>query len=32
MVGGTRADADTLWDEVAAVLATLGLRLSTEKA
>ena len=31
MVGGTRADAETLWDEVAAVLATIGLRLSTEK-
>lgn len=31
MVGGTRADAETLWGEVAAVLATMGLRLSTEK-
>lgn len=31
MVGGTRGDAETLGDEVAAVLATIGLRLSTEK-
>ena len=31
IVGGTRADADTLWEEVAAVLATMGLRLSPEK-
>ena len=31
LVGGTRADAETLWDEVAAVLATIGLRLSIEK-
>ena len=31
MVGGTRADAETLWEEVAAVLATIGLRLATEK-
>ena len=27
MVGGTRADADALWDEVGAVLAPMGLRL-----
>lgn len=32
MVGGTRADADALWDEVAAVLAPMGLRLSAEKS
>ena len=31
MVNGTRADAETLWDEVAAVLTTIGLRLSAEK-
>ena len=31
MVGGTRADAEALWDEVAAVLAPMGLRLSVEK-
>jgi len=31
MVGGTRADAEALWEEVAAVLATIGLRLSAEK-
>ena len=31
LVGGTHADAETLWDEVAAVLATIGLRLSIEK-
>lgn len=31
MVGGTRDDADALWDEVAAVLAPIGLRLSEEK-
>lgn len=31
MVGGTRADADALHDEVAAVLAPMGLRLSVEK-
>jgi RNA-directed DNA polymerase len=31
MVGGTRADADALWDEVGAVLAPMGLRLSVEK-
>src|SRR3954468_18624326 len=32
MVGGTRADADALWDEVGAALAPMGLRLSAEKA
>jgi RNA-directed DNA polymerase len=32
MVGGRRADADALWDEVAAVLAPMGLRLSTAKS
>ncbi|MDQ3454593.1 MAG: reverse transcriptase domain-containing protein, partial [Actinomycetota bacterium] len=32
MVGGTRADADALWDEVGAVLAPMGLRLSVEKS
>lgn len=31
MVGGTRADAEALWGEVTAVLAKIGLRLSTEK-
>lgn len=31
MVGGTRADADALWDEVGAVLVPMGLRLSVEK-
>jgi RNA-directed DNA polymerase len=31
MVSGTRDDADALWDEVAAVLAPIGLRLSEEK-
>lgn len=31
MVFGTRADAEALWDEVAAVLAPMGLRLSEEK-
>ncbi len=31
MVGGTRADAEALWDEVSAVLAPIGLRLSEEK-
>jgi RNA-directed DNA polymerase len=31
MVGGTRADAEALWDEVGAVLAPVGLRLSEEK-
>jgi hypothetical protein len=31
MVHGTRADADALWDEVADVLAPMGLRLSAEK-
>ena len=32
LVGGTRADADALWDEVATVLAPIGLRLSEEKS
>jgi RNA-directed DNA polymerase len=31
LVGGTRGDAEALWDEVAAVLAPMGLRLSEEK-
>jgi RNA-directed DNA polymerase len=31
MVGGTREDAEALWDEVAGVLAPMGLRLSEEK-
>ena len=31
MVGGPREHAEALWDEVAAVLAPLGLRLSVEK-
>jgi RNA-directed DNA polymerase len=32
MVGGRREHAEALWDEVAAVLASMGLRLSTEKS
>ena len=31
MVGGTRADAEALWDETSTVLAPIGLRLSVEK-
>jgi RNA-directed DNA polymerase len=31
MVNGTRDDAEALWDEVAAVLAPMGLRLSVDK-
>lgn len=31
MLHGTRADADALWDEVGAVLAPMGLRLSVDK-
>jgi len=31
MVHGQRGDAEALWDEVAAVLAPIGLRLSEEK-
>ncbi len=31
MVHGSRDDAEALWDEVAAVLAPMGLRLSEEK-
>ena len=31
MVHGTRDDAEALWDEVGAVLAPMGLRLSEEK-
>ncbi len=31
MINGTRGDADALWDEVTAVLAPMGLRLSEEK-
>ena len=32
MVAGSKADADALWDEVAAVLAPMGLRLSADKS
>jgi len=32
MISGTRDDAEALWDEVAAVLAPMGLRLSVEKS
>src|SRR5215207_9371187 len=32
MVAGTKAHADALWDEVAEVIAPLGLRLSAEKS
>ena len=31
MVGGQRADAEALWDEVSSVLAPMGLRLSEAK-
>jgi RNA-directed DNA polymerase len=31
LIAGTRDDADALWDEVGAVLAPMGLRLSEEK-
>src|SRR5664280_1171477 len=31
MVNGSRGDAEALWDEVTAVLAPIGLRLSEEK-
>lgn len=31
MVAGTRADAETLWQETSTVLASVGLRLSDEK-
>ncbi len=31
MIGGTRRDAEVLWDEVSTVLAPIGLRLSEEK-
>jgi RNA-directed DNA polymerase len=31
LVAGTRADAEALWGEVAAVLAPMGLRLSADK-
>ena len=31
MVAGTRDDAEALWDEVGALLAPIGLRLSEEK-
>jgi len=31
MVGGSRGHAEALWDEVGAVLAPMGLRLSVEK-
>ena len=31
MVAGARCDAEALWDEVGAVLAPMGLRLSEEK-
>jgi len=32
MVAGTKAHADALWDEVAQVIAPLGLHLSAEKS
>lgn len=32
MVGGRREHAEALWDEVAAVIAPMGLRLSVEKS
>jgi RNA-directed DNA polymerase len=32
LVGGTRADAEALWDEVSTVLAPIGLRLSEQKS
>ena len=32
MVHGNRADTEALWDEIAAVLAPMGLRLSVEKS
>jgi RNA-directed DNA polymerase len=32
MVGGTRADAEALWEQVGSVLAPIGLRLSVEKS
>ncbi|MFE2728431.1 group II intron maturase-specific domain-containing protein [Kitasatospora sp. NPDC059327] len=32
MVHGSHADSEALWGEVAAVLAPMGLRLSTEKS
>jgi RNA-directed DNA polymerase len=32
MVAGTKAHADALWDEVAEVIAPLGLRLAVEKS
>ncbi len=32
MVNGTQRDADALWDEVSAVIAPMGLRLSEEKS
>jgi hypothetical protein len=32
MVAGTKVHADALWDEVAEVIAPLGLRLSAEKS
>src|SRR5664280_610015 len=32
LIFGQRADADALWDEVGAVLAPMGLRLSVEEA
>lgn len=31
LVRGTRGDAEALWDEVATLLAPMGLRLSVEK-
>jgi hypothetical protein len=31
LIAGSRADAEALWDEVGAVLAPMGLRLSAEK-
>jgi RNA-directed DNA polymerase len=32
MVGGTRADAEALWQEISTVLVAMGLRPSTEKS
>ena len=32
MVGGTRADAEALWEQVGSVLAPMGLRLSMDKS
>ncbi|MDP9344997.1 MAG: reverse transcriptase domain-containing protein [Actinomycetota bacterium] len=32
MVGGTRADAEALWEQVSSMLAPMGLRLSMDKS